>query len=163
MTNRFFLIVFFMHFQLMLRSQSIKSTPTSDSLSFAVAAFISGIDLKYSYVGETYFLVCEQKGGFVKKAYLLSGTAPGDTLMVTEAHAKKIETHLPRSNKSGKVYFILPILFIEDPKRGVNGNLLIYDVAIHKIFSQLHQLTSRLQDAIVLPLETGTRFNIIAN
>ncbi|MCH5719630.1 hypothetical protein [Niabella hibiscisoli] len=162
MANKFSLIICLILFQLALKAQTAGKVASSDSLSFAVAALVSPLKLKHSYLGEAYFLIAELKDKQIKTACLLNAGSASDTIVFERKDVEKLVPYLYAMGNGKETSFIMPIVYIEDPKRGPNGNVLLYDVTLHKIFAQLYKITRELNGAIVLPLEMGIKVNITA-
>ncbi|GEM_PF-4567038 len=162
MTNKLFLIICFIFFPYAIRAQTIEKAASPDSLSFAVAALVSPLKLKHSYPGEAYFLVAELKDKQIKTAYLLNARSASDTVIFERKDVEKLGSYLYPKGDGKESSFVMPVVCIEDPKRGPNGNILLYDITLNLIFTQLYNITRELNGAIVLPIQTGIKVNITA-
>ncbi|TXH22285.1 MAG: hypothetical protein E6Q95_02580 [Chitinophagaceae bacterium] len=135
-----------------------------DSLSYASQKVMHNSDLSYGYPGKIYFLVSELGSNKIERSYILSPNSNFfDTVDLNSERIKILNPHLLDFVKGKQRTIISPFIFIENPKRGPNGNILYYDVVINNLFLALYNLTKDKTGSIILPINSSVKQYISAS
>lgn len=134
------------------------------SLGSDMETLLSTYGLKHSYTGTVAFLVNDLKNSQLESSYWLVPTNNGfDTLKITDSHQKMLAPKLLCISAEPTVTIIAPVVLLEDPKKGPNGNIMYYDLTVNKLFQSLSAITGNSVKPIILPLNTGIKNTVIAN
>mgnify|MGYP003575452875 CR=1 FL=1 len=152
------LLLLIISFRSALNAQTFINESKVDSLPFALTKTNLANNLKNSPTGEVYFLIAQLNEGDVKTVYLLTPSASGmDTSKIEDSDFIKIKQHLLNLGKAKLANLVVPLLYVENPRRSAFG-YLIYSDAFNRIFSYLYKITNNLDKAVVFPAQVHVSF-----
>ena len=135
-----------------------------DSLNSIIEKVMDKSNLQYSFIGSVYFLIFKIENTTLKNTYVVSSNNNSfDSVPLNEDNSKLLQSNLPVYIRQKKETIIAPFVFIEDPKRGPNGNILYYDSVLNNLFFGLYYLTKGDAQNIILPLSSNIKQNVIAH
>ncbi|WP_157558055.1 hypothetical protein [Niabella aurantiaca] len=125
-----------------LQAQSNIPPGDLDSLNDCMSEVVADSELPYSYLGNIYMMVADLQAGQPVTLHMLKfNEGKVDTLEIKPSkHLDRARSKLANLRTAKRATLIAPFIFLEDPKKGVNGNILIYDIVLNRLFQCLFKI-----------------------
>ncbi|SDD10357.1 hypothetical protein [Niabella drilacis] len=141
----------------MLQAQSKIAPEDLDSLNYFIASVVADAELPHSYLGNIYAVAIDREGTQIVPRLLQFSENKMDTLEIKPSkYLDRLKSILANTSTGKQTTLIAPFIFLENPKKGVNDNILVYDVVLNRLFQHLFRITNDKGGCILLPVQFST-------
>ncbi|GAB3011866.1 hypothetical protein GCM10027051_13140 [Niabella terrae] len=158
------ILIYLLVFAQLSHAQKAEADIELEKIDWSLGKVISKYEPKFSTIGNIYLIVCVLKNNRLADGVLLSKNGNTfDTTDLKKEDKQTLEIDLVKFAKQPDCTIIAPFVFVEDPKKTPNGQILYRSFIIDDLGKALYKITRNADKSIVLPMSKGEKNNIRTN